>query len=106
MQQLIKRERLRPGMYVVSHGLGTFDKPLVRVDKPILTQADIALLVPEDVEDITIDTSVDISPLGQRRAPGAPLQPLPEPVAEDRPPGPTLARARRLPRMESVGRRA
>ncbi len=73
MQQLVKRERLRPGMYVVSHGLGTFDKPLVRVDKPILTQADIALLVPEDVEDITIDTSVDISPLGQQRAPGAPI---------------------------------
>jgi len=73
MQQRVKRQKLRPGMYVVSHGLGTFDQPLVRVNKPIMTQADIALLVPSDVEDVVIDASVNISFLGQARPAGAPV---------------------------------
>ena len=73
MQQRVKRERLRPGMYVVSHGLGTFDSPLVRVDKPLLAPADIALLVPAEVADVTIDTSVNISLLGQARPVGVPI---------------------------------
>jgi putative nucleotidyltransferase with HDIG domain len=73
MQQRVKRQNLKPGMYVVSHGLGTFDNPLVRVDKPILTPADINLLVPVEVEDVTIDTSVNISLLGQVRPVGVPI---------------------------------
>jgi len=73
MQQRVKRQELRPGMFVVSHGLGTFDKPLVRVEKPILTQADIALLVPLDAEDVVIDSSVNISLLGQARPAGVPI---------------------------------
>lgn len=73
MQQRVKRQNLKPGMYVVSHGLGTFDDPLVRVEKPILTAADVNLLVPAEVEDVTIDTSVNISLLGQERPAGAPI---------------------------------
>jgi uncharacterized domain HDIG len=73
MQQRVKRQNLKPGMYVVSHGLGTFDNPLVRVDKPILAPADINLLVPVEVEDVTIDTSVNISLLGQVRPVGVPI---------------------------------
>ncbi|MDP2848585.1 MAG: HD-GYP domain-containing protein [Humidesulfovibrio sp.] len=73
MQQRIKRSALKPGMYVVSHGLGTFDDPLVRVDKPLLTPADIAALVPADVEDVTVDTSISISLLGQVRPVGVPI---------------------------------
>ncbi|SNR98073.1 HDIG domain-containing protein [Humidesulfovibrio mexicanus] len=73
MEQRIKRSALRPGMYVISHGLGTFDKPLVRVGKPLLTPGDIALLVPEDVEDVTVETSVNLSLLGQERPVGVPI---------------------------------
>jgi putative nucleotidyltransferase with HDIG domain len=73
MQQRIKRSALKPGMYVVSHGLGTFDNPLVRVDKPLLTPADITALVPTDVESVTVDTSISISLLGQVRPVGVPI---------------------------------
>ncbi len=73
MEQRIKRSALRPGMYVISHGLGTFDKPLVLVGKPLLTPGDIALLVPEDVEDVTVETSVNLSLLGQERPVGVPI---------------------------------
>lgn len=73
MQQRVKRGALKPGMYVVSYGLGTFDQPLVRVDKPILTSADIDLLVPACVEDVVVDTSVNISLLGQARPVGVPI---------------------------------
>ncbi|OIO04816.1 MAG: hypothetical protein AUJ49_02200 [Desulfovibrionaceae bacterium CG1_02_65_16] len=73
MQQRVKRTALRSGMYVVSHGLGSFDNPLVRVDKPILTPADIDLLVPREVDDVTIDTNVHISLLGQTRPVGVPI---------------------------------
>lgn len=73
MQQRIKRSALKPGMYVVSHGLGTFDNPQVRVDKPLLTVADIDALVPRDVDDVVIDTSINISLLGQARPVGVPI---------------------------------
>jgi len=73
MQQRVKRGLLKPGMYVVSHGAGSFEQPLVRVDKPILSPADIDLLVPQDVEDVTIDTSINISLLGQSRPVGVPV---------------------------------
>ncbi|MDP3426480.1 MAG: HD-GYP domain-containing protein [Humidesulfovibrio sp.] len=64
MQQRIKRSSLKPGMYVVSHGLGTFASPLVQVGKPILTPANINECVPADVEDVLIDTEIRPSLLG------------------------------------------
>lgn len=73
MEQRIKRSALKVGMYVLGHGLGTFDSPLVRVDKPVLTPGDMALLVPHDVEDVLIDTAVNIGLLGQERAVGVPV---------------------------------
>lgn len=73
MQQRIKRNALKPGMYVVSHGMGTFEDPLVRVDKPLLTQADIRAYVPLEVESVVIETSVNISLLGQNRPVGVPI---------------------------------
>jgi len=73
MQQRIKRHELKPGMYVVSHGLGTFDSPLCQVDKPILTQANINEYVPADVEDVLIDTGIHISLLDQVRPVGVPI---------------------------------
>ncbi|MDO9632301.1 MAG: HD-GYP domain-containing protein [Humidesulfovibrio sp.] len=73
MQRRIKRNALKPGMYVVSHGQGSFDSPLVQVDKPILTRAHIDEYVPKDVEDVLIDTSIQISLLGQTRPLGVPI---------------------------------
>ena len=73
MQQRIKRNALKPGMYVVSHGQGSFASPLVQVDKPILTRAHIDEYVPRDVEDVLIDTSIQISLLGQTRPVGVPI---------------------------------
>ena len=73
MQQRVKRQDLRPGMYVVSYGQGSFDDPVVKVEKPILTPADVARLVPGDVEDAVVDTQVRISLLGQERPAGVPI---------------------------------
>ena len=73
MEQRIKRTALKPGMYVVGHGQGSFGQPLVRVGKPILTLADIDALVPPEVEDVVIETSVNISLLGQQRPVGVPI---------------------------------
>lgn len=73
MEQRIKRSDLRVGMYVLSHGLGTFHSPLVRVEKPILAASDIAELVPDEVEDVLIDTSINIGLLGQERPVGVPV---------------------------------
>ena len=73
MYKRLKRSDLKPGMYVVSHGLGTFDSPLVQVDKPLLTRAHIDEYVPRDVENVLIDTSIQISLLGQVRPVGVPI---------------------------------
>lgn len=73
MQQRVKRQALRPGMYVVSYGQGSFDDPVVRVEKPILAPADVDLLVPGHVQDVLIDAQVNISLLGQARPVGAPI---------------------------------
>jgi len=73
MQQRVKRQALRPGMYVVSYGQGSFDDPVVRVEKPILAPADVDLLVPAHVQDVLIDAQVNISLLGQARPVGAPI---------------------------------
>ena len=73
MEQRIKRTALKPGMYVVGHGQGSFGQPLVRVGKPILTLADIDALVPPEAEDVIIETSVNISLLGQQRPVGVPI---------------------------------
>jgi len=72
MQQRIKRHELKPGMFVVSHGQGTFASPLVQVDRPLLTPADIDGCIPKDVDDVLIDTSLQISLPGQERPVVAP----------------------------------
>ena len=63
MRQTIKRKDLKPGMYVVSHGLGTFDNPLVQVDKPILTPAHIDQYIPPEVDEVLVDPSIEVTPL-------------------------------------------
>ena len=73
MYQRIKRCDLKPGMYVVSYGLGTFDSPLVQVDKPMLGPAQIDEHVPADVESVLVDNSIHISLLGQARPVGVPV---------------------------------
>lgn len=73
MEQRVKRCALKPGMYVVSYGLGSFEQPLVRINKPLLSMSDLDALVPVDVEDVVIETSINISLLGQARPVGVPL---------------------------------
>ncbi len=73
MEQRVKRSALKPGMYVVSYGPGSFEQPLVRVNKPILGMADIDALVPASIEDVIIETSINISLLGQERPVGVPI---------------------------------
>lgn len=73
MEQRVKRSALKPGMYVVSYGPGSFEQPLVRVNKPILGMADIDALVPAGIEDVVIETSINISLLGQARPVGVPI---------------------------------
>ena len=73
MQQRVKRSGLKPGMYVVSYGHGTFASPLVQVDKPLLSPAQIDEYVPKDVEDVLVDTAIQISLLGQVRPVGVPI---------------------------------
>jgi putative nucleotidyltransferase with HDIG domain len=53
--------------------MGTFDSPLVQVDKPILTPAHIAQYVPADAESVLIDTTIRISLLDQVRPVGVPI---------------------------------
>jgi len=73
MEQRVKRSALKPGMYVVHYGLGSFEQPLVQVNKPILSAADINTLVPLEAEDVVIETSINISLLGQERPVGVPI---------------------------------
>ena len=56
MLQTIKRNLLKPGMFVVSYGLGTFHSPLVRVSKHIHSTAEIDACVPQGVDGVLIDT--------------------------------------------------
>ena len=74
MQHRVKRHELKPGMFVVSHGQGTFESPLVRVDKPLLSQAHIDECIPKDVQEVLVDPSLQISLRGLEQladAPGA-----------------------------------
>jgi putative nucleotidyltransferase with HDIG domain len=64
MQQRTRRQDLRPGMHVVSYGQGSFNDPVVKVDKPILTPADVDRLVPGHVREVVIDTQADVPPPG------------------------------------------
>ncbi|MBA4356310.1 MAG: HD-GYP domain-containing protein [Humidesulfovibrio sp.] len=70
MHQRIKRHDLKPGMYVVSYGHGTFDSPLVQVDKPIFSPAHIEQHIPKEIDDVLIDTSIVISRLSQQQPGG------------------------------------
>ncbi|OGR34554.1 MAG: hypothetical protein A2051_13815 [Desulfovibrionales bacterium GWA2_65_9] len=73
MHQRIKRNELKPGMFVVSHGLGTFVSPIVHVGAHIFLQSQIQALVPPDVEDVLIDTAAAM-PLPDEATPlGAPV---------------------------------
>ncbi|MBU1042304.1 MAG: HD-GYP domain-containing protein [Proteobacteria bacterium] len=56
MQKHIKRSELKPGMFVVSYGLGTFSNPLVRVNTHVSSQAEIDALMVDEAEAILIDT--------------------------------------------------
>ncbi|OGR34553.1 MAG: hypothetical protein A2051_13810 [Desulfovibrionales bacterium GWA2_65_9] len=57
MFQCIKRSELKPGMFVVSYGLGTFDSPIVRVGAHVLNRSEINALIEDDAEQVLIDTS-------------------------------------------------
>jgi putative nucleotidyltransferase with HDIG domain len=59
MYQRVKRSELRPGMFVVSHGLGTFASPLVNVGAHIHCLSTLCDYVPEDVEDVLIARTND-----------------------------------------------
>jgi len=70
MRKHIKRSELKPGMYVVSYGLGTFSNPLVRVDAHVATQDEINALALDDAEAILIDTASTL-PLDDSDEPAA-----------------------------------
>ena len=73
MEQRIKRSELKVGMYVLSYGLGSFESPLVQINKPMLTPEAIVELVPADVDSVLVDTTINIGLLGQERAVGVPI---------------------------------
>jgi len=60
MQQSISRKDLRPGMFVVSHGQGTFEDPLVQVNRclPRLDALDDVLAPQVDIVQVDLDRSV------------------------------------------------
>jgi HD-GYP domain-containing protein (c-di-GMP phosphodiesterase class II) len=53
--QTISRDALKPGMFVVSHGKGTFDSPLVQVQKCLPSLASINAFVPQDAGEVLVD---------------------------------------------------
>lgn len=53
--QTISRGALKPGMFVVSHGKGTFDSPLVQVQKCLPSLASINAFVPQDAGEVLVD---------------------------------------------------
>jgi len=55
MQQTIRREALKPGMFVVSHGLGTFDDPLTKINKCLNRQENLDELVPPEAAEVLVD---------------------------------------------------
>lgn len=73
MDQRIKRADLKVGMYVLSYGLGTFESPLVQVNKPLLSPRCIQDLLPASADDILIDPAINIGLLGQERPVGVPI---------------------------------
>jgi HD-GYP domain-containing protein (c-di-GMP phosphodiesterase class II) len=57
MFQRIKGNELKPGMFVVSHGLGTFSSPLVRVGELVVDQAGIDAIMQNGIDHVLIDPS-------------------------------------------------
>ena len=57
MYLCIKQSELRPGMYVVSHGLGTYDSPLVRVGAFVPHGVAVDTLIPANAQCVLIDKS-------------------------------------------------
>lgn len=88
MLKNLKPHELKPGMFVVSHGTGSFDDPVVKVERLILS-TDVARYVPEHTGLVVVDTerSVEVAELPARerrdRLAAAPLAALEEelPVA-------------------------
>jgi len=72
MYQRVKRSELKPGMFVVSHGLGTFASPLVNVGAHVHCLSSLGDYVPEDVEDVLI-ARADGALLDGATALGAPV---------------------------------
>ena len=60
----LKPSELKPGMFVVSYGAGTFDDPLVAVERLILSR-DVARYVPAEAGVVQVDPerSVDVAEL-------------------------------------------
>ncbi len=56
MLQNITRSELRPGMFVVSLGAGTFSSPLVTLNKCLPSKESIDVHVPRDVDQVQVDT--------------------------------------------------
>jgi putative nucleotidyltransferase with HDIG domain len=56
MEKRIPAKDLAPGMYLVRYGEGTFVQPLVHIDRRLMTPEDIREAVPDDVEEVVIDT--------------------------------------------------
>ncbi len=107
MLKSLKPSELRPGMFVVSYGAGTFDDPLVSVGRLILSP-DVARYVPVETDTVLVDLarSVDVAELApeERRLP-QPLTALRDelPVAA-RLYGRTVALARSLLEAVRAGR--
>lgn len=59
-QRNISRAELVPGMFVVSHGAGTFEDALVRVDKCLPTPESIDAHVPADAAVVLVDDARSI----------------------------------------------
>ncbi|WP_321401831.1 HD-GYP domain-containing protein [Maridesulfovibrio sp.] len=60
---IIKKEDVRPGMYVQTYGTGTFKDPYVKVGKYIESQDDIAKYIPDDTEHVEILTGKSLPDL-------------------------------------------
>jgi len=74
MYQCVNRDDLKPGMFVVSYGLGTFDLPLVKVAAFLACPTEINTLIPPDAEHVLIDGSKTGCAAAAADAPPAPAR--------------------------------
>lgn len=52
--KILKKDQVRPGMFVRKYGVGTFDDPLVTVNRIIASSEDIAKYIPDKTEEVEI----------------------------------------------------